>query len=329
MTEAYVPVNGDTAARQKAGHYAVPVPVWSAEVTVDAGLVRRLIAGQFPQLELRSLRLMAEGWDNAVWLVDERWAFRFPRRSIAILGVRREIAVLPELAPLLPLPIPVPRFVGEPAHGYPWPFFGAALLPGRELPDAGLTDDERCALGRPLGEFLRTLHRVDVAAGLPSDPLERSDMAVRVPRTLERLAELEPLWRAPPSVRDLLDAARGLPVPEPVSVVHGDLHFRHLLVEGGAAAGVIDWGDLCRDDPSVDLPLYWCALPPDGRADFRAAYGPLTDEQLLRARVLAIFLCAVLALYGTHEGMDSVKREALAGLDRALANATAHHASPP
>jgi hypothetical protein len=45
--------------------------------------------------------------------------------------------------------------------------------------------------------------------------------------------------------------------------------------------------------------------------------------------VLAIFLCAVLALYGTHEGMDSVKREALAGLDRALANATAHHASPP
>jgi len=48
-----------------------------------------------------------------------------------------------------------------------------------------------------------------------------------------------------------------------------------------------------------------------------AAYGPVTDEQLLRARVLALFLCAVLALYGDHEGMPALRDEALAALDRA------------
>jgi len=67
-------------------------------------LARTLIAGEFPGLELGSLRLLAESWDNAVWVVDERWVW-FPRRAIEIAGVQREIDVLPRLAPQLPLAI--------------------------------------------------------------------------------------------------------------------------------------------------------------------------------------------------------------------------------
>jgi hypothetical protein len=81
---------------------------------------------------------------------------------------------------------------------------------------------------------------------------------------------------------------------------------------------VIDWGDVCRGDPSVDLPLYWSSLTPEGRADFLAAYGPVSDEQLLRSRVIAVFLCAVLARYGEAEGFDDLAREARAGLERAM-----------
>ena len=114
--------------------------VWSAEVTVDEDLARRLIATQFPQVELGSMRLLGEGWDNTVWLVDERWAFRFPRRAIAVAGVEREMDVLPRLAPLLPLPIPVPVHRGRPADGYPWPFFGSLLLPGVEVEAQALID---------------------------------------------------------------------------------------------------------------------------------------------------------------------------------------------
>jgi aminoglycoside phosphotransferase (APT) family kinase protein len=299
---------------------------WSAEVAVDALLARRLIGGQFPELELGSLRLLAQGWDNAVWLVDERWAFRFPRRAIAIPGVQREVAVLPRLAPLLPLPVPIPVFLGRPADGYPWPFFGAALLPGRETSDAALTDTERSRLARPLAEFLRTLHGTEAAAAvasvceLPVDPNGRADMARRVPFTAERLAEVERvgLWRAPTSLRRVLEAARALPIAEPVAVVHGDLHFRHLLIaDDGAPAGVIDWGDLCRADRSVDLSLVWSVLPPEGRPAFIATYGLISEEQLLRARLLAINLCAALPVYAHHEGMDNVEREAIAGLERA------------
>jgi aminoglycoside phosphotransferase (APT) family kinase protein len=293
------------------------VPEWSPEVTVDADLARHLIAGQFPDVALDSLRLIGEGWDNTVWLVDEQWVFRFPRRQLAIPGVEREIAALAALAPRLPLPVPAPVFVGVPADGFPWPFFGARYLPGSE--PLGLSESVRARLARPLGEFLHALHASDVP-DLPADPFGRGDMSIRVPQARERLAALaaEDLWHAPPSVDGVLDAAAALPAPEPAVVCHGDLHLRHLLVDDhGAAACVIDWGDLCRGDPSIDMCLVWCLLP--SRDDFLAAYGPVSDDQLLRARVLALFLCAVLALYANHEGMPALEAEALAGLDRAAA----------
>ena len=64
------------------------MPEWDAEIVVDEALVRVLLAEQFPELDASSARLLGEGWDNSVWVVEERWAFRFPRREIAIAGVR-------------------------------------------------------------------------------------------------------------------------------------------------------------------------------------------------------------------------------------------------
>jgi hypothetical protein len=68
--------------------------VWEPEIVVDEPLARRLLA-QFPELEVGELRLLAYGWDYTVWAVDDRYAFRFPRRQFGIEGTEREIAVLP------------------------------------------------------------------------------------------------------------------------------------------------------------------------------------------------------------------------------------------
>ena len=50
-----------------------------------------------------------------MWVTGDAIAFRFPRRRSAIPGVRREIAILPELAPQLPSPIPDAAYAGAPA----------------------------------------------------------------------------------------------------------------------------------------------------------------------------------------------------------------------
>jgi aminoglycoside phosphotransferase (APT) family kinase protein len=297
------------------------VSEWAAEVTVDAALARRLIGDQFPELELRSLSLLGEGWDTTVWLVDDEWVFRFPRRSYPVAGLQYEIAYLPRLAPLLPLPIPKPTLVGRASAAFRWPFYGAPFLPGRELAEARLEDTERLRLARPLGDFLRMLHAMELDGELPIDPVRRADMAFRVPRTIDRLSELERLglWTPPRIVGELMEAARALPPPEPTAVVHGDLHLRHLLVdEEGRPSAVIDWIDLSRNAPGVDLVLYWSTLPPEGRSEFLDAYGPVTEDELLRARVLSLFLCGTLAVYGRHEGLPALEREAIESLERTV-----------
>jgi aminoglycoside phosphotransferase (APT) family kinase protein len=296
------------------------VPEWEADVAVDEELVRGLIAGQFPQLAAAPLRPLAEGWDNAVWLVDERWAFRFPRRAMAIPGFERELAVLPGLAPRLPVRIPAPVFVGRPALGYPWPFFGAELLPGHEAGNAALDDTARNRIAPALAGFLRTLHDTEVDEELPFDPNWRGDMPRRVKMTRDWIARLDGLWDPPPAVAELLAEAEALPASTRSVLCHGDMHFRHVLVdEHGSLTGVIDWGDLCRGEPAIDLSLLWSFFPPEGRTAFLDVYGPLADDQLVRTRLLAVNLCVILAIYGHEEGMPGVKREALQGLERALA----------
>src|SRR5438067_7939107 len=254
------------------------MPDWTAELVVDEALARRLL-GQFPELDVELLRPYAEGWDYTIWLVNEAWAFRFPRREIVVPGAAREIAVLPELAPVLPIPVPRPLFVGEPDEGFPWPFFGSALLPGRELGLATLDDRARIEVGRSLARFLRRLHDAVVAYDLPPDGNRRADMSMRVPKTREQLGELEAagIWERTTSIGRIFDEAERLPPAHAFAIVHGDLHFRQVLVGKDAAlTGVIDWVDVCRSDPAIDLSMFWSYLPPEGREVFLAEYGPVS-----------------------------------------------------
>jgi aminoglycoside phosphotransferase (APT) family kinase protein len=289
------------------------VAQWAAEVEVDATLARRLVSEQFAPLPERSLVALSEGWDYTVFCVDDELVFRFPRRELVVPGTEREIAVLPLLE--VPVAVPRPEHVGVPTEAFPWPFYGAPYLPGEEA--LGLADEVRARLARPLAAFLRALHAHDL--DLPVDLQRRSDMTFRVPRVRKALAEIADLWSPPPLVQEVLREAEALPAAEPSAVVHGDLHFRQLLVHDGELSGVIDWVDVCRADPGQDLQLVWSFLPPASRAEFLAEYGPVSDDSLLRARVLALNLNAILARYGHDEGLAFVEAEALDALRRTVA----------
>jgi aminoglycoside phosphotransferase (APT) family kinase protein len=302
------------------------MPVWDAEIPVDESLARRLIAEQFPRLVGRPIRFLAAGWDNAVFVVDERLAFRFPQRAIAIPGIEREIAVLPRLGPMLPAPVPVPAHVGRPTDGYPWPFYGAPLIDGIELAASG-ADAERERLGTQLGEFLSVLHRPELAQrfndDLPVDPMRRADMPARgaiARKWLDEAADLG-IWDSAgdADANALILRAAAAPEATQLSVTHGDLHVRHVLVDAqGGMAGIIDWGDLCLADPAIDLSLVWSSLEGPARAAFREAYGPLDASAELRGRVLGLMLCAALAVYGRAEALPWLETEAAAGLRRVL-----------
>jgi aminoglycoside phosphotransferase (APT) family kinase protein len=272
------------------------VHVWEAEERVDEARAAALIRARFPALAVRSVELVSEGWDYVVHRVDGEWAFRFPRREVVVPGTERELRCLPTLAPLLPVGVPVPVHVGT----FPWPFYGAPFLPGREA-----TQADAAGVAADLGRALRALHDVELDLDLPVDPMRRVDMPYRVAQLRDRGI-------------DAFAEAEALPPPEVTAICHGDLHVRQLLVDAGRLSGIVDWVDICRSDPAVDLSIAWSLLDAESRERFFAEYGPIDRPRELRARVVAAFLSAFLLDWARAENVPAVLETASAGLRRAV-----------
>lgn len=303
-----------------------PLRMPVAEQEVDLERAVRLL-GAYPELGPASrerLRLLGVGWDNTVWLLDERWTVRFPRRTAALPLLDRELLVLRALAGRLPLPVPEPTHVSAPYDDFPWPSWAAPVVPGVELSHAGLADADRGELGAEVGAFLAVLHAQTPPPGLPTDPNRRADMGVRVPwarESVARAVELGLLSAVPDGFEALAAEALSLAPATRTVLCHGDLHLRHVLVAGGTAGGVIDWGDACLADPALDLSFAFAALTGEPRARCLAAYaerGRPDRATEVRARLIAVGLCAMLATTAQEGGDDALREETLRGVRRAL-----------
>jgi len=278
-------------------------------LTIDEA---RALAGR--HVPAATLERLGSGWDNDAWLVDGRWVFRFPRRAFAVPFLERELAVLPALAPALPLPITRPEHSGHDARG--WPYAGYTFMRGRPLASTDL--EPRPALGQALGAFVRALHAVkDLAARLGGDTLKKVDVRARLEPTM---ALARALGVVLPDA--LIDAALAVPMAGRLRVVaHGDLDGRHVLVDGAAPTGVIDWGDVHLGDPATDLALAWSALAGDARAAFWEAYGevPGGDDTRALARFRAVHVALHVITWATDIGDQDALRGGRRALERALA----------
>ncbi len=284
-------------------------PAWSADIAVDAALASRLVRAQFPQLRAATVEPFGVGWDNAAFLVDGSVLFRFPRRRIVAGLIEREIAVLPQIAPHLPVAISTPTFVGAASPEYPWVFAGYELIAGTTACSVALSDEARSALAQPLARFLRALHDVEpaplIGQGLPPDEIGRLDHATRLRMARERLPTLAAagLVDEPEAFVAWLDAHPPVLLDDAKRrVVHGDLYARHVLLDERARlTGVIDWGDVHLGDPALDIAIAHLMLPAGAHAAFRDAYGPLDDRTWAVARYRAIYHAILELDYGIRE----------------------------
>jgi aminoglycoside phosphotransferase (APT) family kinase protein len=234
---------------------------------------------------------IGEGWDNRLFRLGDDLAVRVPRRAASAALIEQEQRWLPQLSAQLPLPIPVPRRVGRPGCGFPWPWSITPWFPGQTALREQPADLSTAAVA--LGQFLRALHQ-PAPAEAPHNPWRSVPLAARtsvlkdhlqpVDGLVDRAAVLE-LW------------ARALSAPPwsgPPQWIHGDLHPGNLLVREGRLSAVIDFGDLAAGDPATDLSIIWMLLPPSTRSVFRASargeFAPVDDHTVLRARGWAVAL---------------------------------------
>jgi aminoglycoside phosphotransferase (APT) family kinase protein len=294
----------------------VTVPRMHAdELPIDPELVRRLLAAQFPDwagLPLEPVRFF--GTDNAIYRLGNELAIRLPRRDKNVVQLEKELHWLPKLAPFLPLAIPEPVGVGEPADDYPLPWAIYGWLEGEpayESPPAGPEDE--------LAAFLAALQAIDPTGGpLPGEHnfFRGEPVGVRDAVTRESIAKLGLEREALPIWEEALAAPcwSGPPV-----WIHGDLDARNLLVSNGRVSGVVDFGGLGVGDPACDVMAAWKLLSSEGRKRFRQALD-VDDATWSRARGWALTTAVNALTYYTDETNPLLVREARSWLAELLAD---------
>ena len=279
------------------------------EVSTDVALVRRLLraqAGEWAELPL--VRVPSSGTDNALYRLGDDRVVRLPRVGWAVGGLERELEWLPRLAPLVPVPIPVPLLTGEPGAGFPWLWAVYEWLPGENPPLGGLGDTAR--LARDLAGLLAALRRIELDG--PSSrrglPLSSQDEWVRT--ALSQLdGEIDTA-----AARAAWEQALRVPGwPREDVWLHGDLFPGNLLVEDGRLIGLIDFSLVGRGDPACDLIAAWSVLSAASRASFRSDLD-VDDDTWARGRgwALSVALVALPYYRDTNPGFAAVARHVLA-----------------
>lgn len=259
-------------------------------IVVSPQQVRALIGSQFPQwagLDVRPVEL--SGWDNRSFRLGEDMLVRLPSAGRYVAQVEKEHRWLPELAPLLPLPIPVPLARGEPGEDYPfcWSVYG--WLEGEPLArHLGRIDLPTIAIN--VAAFLKALHGIAASDGplagehnfhrggsLAVYDAEARAAAVHLADEVDQALATE-IWQLALSSR----------WQGPGVWLHGDIAEGNLLVKDGQLSAVIDFGSSGVGDPSSDLILAWNVLDTESRAVFRRALD-LDDATWQRGRGWALW----------------------------------------
>jgi len=288
-------------------------------IDIDVSLVRRLIATQFPQwADLPIEPVEVGGWDNKTFHLGAHMTVRLPSAASYAQQVEKEHRWLPKLAPLLPLPIPVPLAKGTPAEGYPWQWSVYRWLEGETATVERIVDLRQFAT--TLAHFLTALYRINPADGPPPGQhnfFRGGPLRVYDGETRQALIALEgeidteaanAVWEAA-----LAATWHGSPV-----WFHGDIAWENLLVEDGRLSAVIDFGTSGVGDPSCDLAIAWTLFEGESRDAFRTAI-QLDEATWARGRGWTLWK-ALITLAGHVDNNSLEAEEARRVIDEVLAD---------
>ncbi|RCS24377.1 aminoglycoside phosphotransferase [Phyllobacterium salinisoli] len=277
----------------------------TAAPRIDAALVRRLIAAQFPQWSDLPIKMVEPGgWDNRTFRLGDTMTVRLPSAAGYAAQVAKEHRWLPLLAPQLPLPIPRPLAQGAPDADYPWPWSIYRWLDGEPASDFRIGDF--VGFARALAGFLAALYRIDVDPDAPPPGAHNfhrgGDLNVYDRETRAALVTMKGRMDTIVAEEIWTDALASIWQRAPVWV-HGDVSWGNLLVEHGKLCAVIDFGSSAVGDPASDLVIAWTLFSGESRETFRNTLS-LDDDTWARARGWALWKALIVVA-----GQDKNQRE--------------------
>lgn len=301
-----------------------PAKMHADEADIDAALVRRLLAAQFPRwASLTVTPVESNGTVNAIYRIGDDMAVRLPRVAGGVDDVRTEVEHLPRLAERVPFAVPAPLGKGEPGDGYPWPWYVYRWLDGANPVIGGVAEPK--LLAADLARFVTALHRVE-PTGLPA-AYRPGPLAPRDRDTRDAIARLDGVIDTGAAAAAWETALRAPEWAGPPVWVHADLQPGNLLITGGRLSAVIDFGCMGIGEPAVDLITAWSLLTGEAREEFRAALD-VDDATWARGRGWALSIALIeLPYYRTRN--ETIARTARHVIEEVLADHAAEKPKKP
>ncbi|MEI9994782.1 MAG: phosphotransferase [Rhizomicrobium sp.] len=262
-------------------------------MTSDAApeLLLARIRETFPALGFTQSRLIDEGDDNRVVVLDEGWIVRFPRNDEYRARFAAELNLLERVRAATAVPVPAYE------HVAPDRSFGAyRMIRGDRLtPEIfrALTPAEGRAILVAMGVFLSALHRLPPAtiaqpdgdippawSGAQFAALYRGRRRAKI----ARFADARTLARFDAFHDAFAQIAPGVP-----RLIHDDLSDDHILVAGGRLAGIIDFSDASFGDAAIDFGWFW-RLGEESVDTLFAHYDLFAEDRDLKRRSYWTFL---------------------------------------
>lgn len=261
------------------------------EVAIDAALVSRLLAKQFPEYADRSAAFVrSSGTVNAIYRLGDELYVRLPRLETWARDLEKELVWLPRLAPRLSLEIPEPVGHGRASDEYPFTWAIYRWIDGE--PYGGAVDE--CLAADQLAAFVAELQAIEVTREAPSGgrrPLDELDEVTR-----EAIAASDSVIDAAAAERAWEQALVAAPWSGDPVWIHTDLLRPNVLVRDGRLHAVIDFGGVGVGDPAADLVPAWAMFEHGGRSAFRAAL-EVDGDVWQRARGYALHQAALIISY--------------------------------
>jgi aminoglycoside phosphotransferase (APT) family kinase protein len=227
-------------------------------MNIDLDKINQGLRRAFPEDGLLlPVSLIGEGFGSIAVETVGGVVFRIARTAEVGRHFAKEARVLPDMQPYLPNMIPRPRYYRASTPYFEHGVIGYRKLAGQPLDPAIAQRPEAARqIAGQVAAFLHDLHHVPLHTIAPAyDPTairlswarwrDRVMPAITDFLTAEEYTKLEQWWRK------LLEDDRLLGY-EP-TVIHGDLWFGNLLVDGRRLVGVIDFQHIAIGDPAQDF----------------------------------------------------------------------------
>jgi aminoglycoside phosphotransferase (APT) family kinase protein len=262
---------------------------------IDATLVSHLLTSQFPQWAGLPVTPVANrGWCNSAFHLGEQMIVRLPLHAAYAAQVEKEYQWLPKLAPLLPLPIPEPLAMGEPADGYPWKWSIYRWIEGEPATSERIANMPDFAVS--LGRFLAAMQSIESMTGPRPGPhnfYRGGSLATYDAQTRQAITALKGMIDTDAALEVWEAALATAWVGAPVWI-HGDVSAGNLLIREGRLCAVIDFGNLGLGDPACDLAMTWTMFENESRDAFRATL-PLDAGTWARGRGWVLWKALIIA----------------------------------